>query len=125
MRPVRTQTGIPATRIRRKTLELEFQIQLHAAGGLGLYAASEEWRGNHADVREVVLVVEDVEGIQGHRQRHRFFTRFREDEIMCSIEIQVEETGAVKAVPRHSSRAVVHNAIVIVVISSGLVDWLS
>ena len=57
-------------------LELEFEVELGAARGIGGYRLAEEWGIEDPDVGQVVGVVEDVERIEGDREGGDVFLFF-------------------------------------------------
>ena len=109
-------------------LECEFQIELHAAWGLGLVGLAEackwDWAGaKNATERGVVFLVEDVEGIQRGGELGAFFFARAQVERMTKVQIDVEVAWTVQRVARPPRSSINDQAVVVVVITGGLVHW--
>jgi hypothetical protein len=74
--------------------EFVLQVYLHAARRLRGNWLSEQRRRLSTDVRHVVRVIEDVEGVQRDGNYPLLFLCFAKREIVGKIQIEIDESGA-------------------------------
>ena len=77
------RTSIPSSS------KFPFHGELHAARGVGLDGVVEEGGADYADVGGVVGVVEDVECIEGDRERAAFLFIFVEGKFAGEVEVNL------------------------------------
>src|ERR1700721_1490729 len=105
--------------------ELELQVQLHPAWGLGRNWPAEKRRGLGSNVSHVVGVVQHIERVQRDRENPSFVLGFGEWEIVGQIEVEIDQSRASHGIARNANRPVIEVAIVIVIAARGDVDWLA
>src|SRR5579864_4687365 len=95
--------------------KLELHVELHAAWRVRGDRLSEEGRGDRSDVSDVVRMVNYIEGIQRDGDELRLFLSLGEREVMGHVQIEFDHAGTVHRIATDSGRAIVDNAVVVVI----------
>src|SRR5258708_32763641 len=99
--------------------KLELQIELHAARWLRCNSMTEKCRADDTNIGDVILVIQDVEGVDRNGPNRSFLTPFGKKEVTRKIEIHVDVAGAVKSVPRSTCWTIDRQAVVVVIAACG------
>jgi hypothetical protein len=91
-------------------LKFESSGYLQAPGGISRDSLSEERGLQIADKSDVIDMVEEVEGIEGHRQNVPLLFPTAQKEIARKTGIQVHVSGTFQAVTRNAGRAAISEA---------------
>jgi hypothetical protein len=66
----------------RRSLKLEFQVELHTSRGLSGDRAPIKRRADHSNIRDVVFMIQDVEGVDPQRSGWPFLPGFGQHDTM-------------------------------------------
>jgi hypothetical protein len=98
-------------------LKLDLQTELHPSWRLRRDWMSVKRRTNHANVCGVILVIQHVEGVDRQSRSWSSIPGFRQHYGMRQVEIQIDVSGPMQGVSRHTDRTIERQTIMVVVVS--------
>src|SRR5258708_4930704 len=84
-----------------------------------------EWRADNTDVRDVVFMIQDVEGIDRQRSSWSVLSAFRQHDSVRQVEIEIDVSRSVQRISWRAGWPIQWQAVVVVVISGRNVYRLS